>query len=87
MSPVKNKTKRAGQKGQYHRKPLLFFKSQNKFIILNLPFTYNGIFPSEYFHDQPKVTLLSKTKQFCTDVQATILYALSARIIQWLPIW
>ena len=44
------------------------FNSQNNFIILNLPFTYIGILPSEYFQDQPKVTLSFKTaamKRFC----------------------
>ena len=36
------------------------FKSQNNFIILNLPFTYNGIFRSVHFQDLPKV-IFSRT--------------------------
>ena len=44
------------------------FRSQNNFIILNPPFSYNGIFPSVYFQDQPEVNLSFKTKQYCTDV-------------------
>ena len=46
-SPVKNKKMRAGQRIQHHRGHLLFSKVRTT-IILNLPFTYNGIFPSEY---------------------------------------
>ena len=36
--------------------------------ILNLPFTYDGIFPTECFQDQPKVTLSFKTRIYCTHV-------------------
>ena len=44
------------------------FKSQNHFIILNLPFTYNSIFRLVHFQDQPKVTLSFKTEQCCAHV-------------------
>ena len=43
-----------------HRIPSIF-KSQNNFLILDLPFTYNDIFRSVYFQDQPKVIISFKT--------------------------
>ena len=67
ISPVKRKKKRAVQRRQYHRGPLLFSKVRTT-LILNLPFSYNGIFSSEYFQDQLKVTLSFKTEQYCTDI-------------------
>ena len=47
---------------------LTVFKRQNNFITMNQSFTYIGIFPSEYFEDQPKVALSFKTEQYCTHV-------------------
>ena len=47
--------------------------------ILNLSFTCNGIFPSVHFQDQPKVTLSFKTEQYCTDLEATIPYAIDQK--------
>ena len=49
-------------------------------MILNLQFTYNGIFPSEYFQDQPNVTLSFETEQHCIDVQYCIRYRLEVYV-------
>ena len=49
--------------------PYCFQKSgQLFFIILNLSFTHNRIFLSEYFQDRTKMTLSFKTEQYCTHV-------------------
>ena len=85
ISPVRNKTKRTGQRSQYHRGPLLFSKSEplyNPEPTIHL--SYCSIFRSEYFQDQPKVTLSFKYKtteltykqQWCIHSARSIRYAL-----------
>ena len=51
ISSVTNRKKRRRIKRSVPQRSPTVFKSQNSFIILNLPFTYEGTFQSKYFQD------------------------------------